>query len=93
MDLIDIVIDSLNEDIIYENEHMIVYEIIHEIKVSKTYSKRLQLVKWKNKIDDAAEIDFRTYSIKDNIYKKGITFSQKEAHTVMKALQNYFKEK
>lgn len=44
MDLIDIVIDSLNEDIIYENEHMIVYEIIHEIKVSKTYSKRLQLV-------------------------------------------------
>ncbi|MFW6272581.1 MAG: hypothetical protein ACOC2U_02225 [bacterium] len=79
------------DDIVYENDYMKVVKIIKEIPTgSSKYVKRVQLVKWKNKKTDVPDLDIRTFSLKDNKYKKGITLNRIEAKALHQALNDFY---
>ena len=79
MDIIDVLLDSIKPDYVYENEYMKVLKVLNEIPVTTSITKRVQLVIWKNKKTDIPDIDIRTFSKRDNKYYKGITLSISEA--------------
>ena len=81
MEIDDLLLESiLKEKPVYEDDFMRVLKVLHEFSSgSPNYVKRVQLVVWKKKETDFADLDFRTYSKKTNQYQKGITLSMKEA--------------
>jgi len=92
MDLDDLLVDSvLKNKPVYEDDYMKVLKVIHEFSSGGTnYVKRVQLVVWKKKNTDVADLDIRTYSKKENQYQKGITLSISEAKELHKILGKYF---
>ena len=92
MDLTDLFLDITSDNIVFENEYMKVLRIIKEIPTtSKNFVKRVQLVVWKNKKTDIPDLDIRTFSVRENIYKRGITLSMsetKELYLVLSELVN-----
>lgn len=92
MSILDVYSDFIVDDIIYEDDFMRVTKVLHEIKLSGNYVKRIQLVIWKSKKTDIPDIDFRLFSKNENKYYKGITFSIREAEEIFAALKNFFKD-
>ena len=75
-------------DEIFEDEYLIVKEILGEItSYNSNYSKRVQLVQWKNKNGSALELDFRRYNQKENKYYKGISFTKLELSQLISILE------
>lgn len=67
------------EDLVYENDYMIVYKVLKEIPTTNAnYVKRVQVVQWKSKKTDTYDLDIRSYSKRENKYKKGITLDPDE---------------
>lgn len=88
MNLDDLLIDNVLKDKpVYEDDYMKVLKVLHEFSSGGTnYVKRVQLVVWKKKNTDVADLDIRTYSKKENQYQKGITLSVAEAKVLLKVL-------
>ena len=73
---------------VYEDDFMIVKKVLGDIKTnSQNHVKRIQLVTWKNKNSDLLELDMRRYSIKEDKYSKGISFTGIEIRDLLKILQ------
>jgi hypothetical protein len=83
----DILLDNLSDDKV-EAEHFEVIKILGDVRTqSLNYVKRVQLVKWKKKKSDVAELDFRRYSIKEKKYLKGISFTKDEIRELLRILK------
>ena len=77
MDNLDVLIDV--DKPIFENEYMVVKEVLFEIPTqSANWVKRVQIVNWKMKETSKDEIDIRRYSVRENKYQKGISFTTRE---------------
>lgn len=92
MNLEDLLVDGvLKNKPVYEDDYMRVLKVLHEFSTGGTnYVKRVQLVVWKKKKTDVADLDIRTYSKKENQYQKGITLSISEAKVLLKVLGKVF---
>ena len=80
---------------IYENEYMIVKKVLFEIPTqSSNWVKRVQIVNWKMKGSSKDELDIRRFSVKDNQYQKGISFTKRELSVLLENLSklNEFSE-
>ena len=88
MELDDVLVDEIIKNKpIFEDDFMKVVKVLHEFPTGgKNFVKRVQLVVWKKKNTDVADLDIRTFSKKDNQYQKGITLSIAEALTLKKIL-------
>lgn len=72
---------------IYEDDFMVVKDVVGDVKTnSQNHVKRVQLVVWKNKKSDIAELDFRRFSTKDGKYAKGISFTGIEIRDLLKII-------
>lgn len=77
MDNLDVLIDV--DKPIFENEYMVVKKVLFEIPTqSANWVKRVQIVNWKMKGTSKDEIDIRRYSVRENKYQKGISFTARE---------------
>lgn len=75
----------------FEDEYMKVVKILHEFSNGgSNYAKRVQLVVWKKKNTDVADLDIRTFLKKENQYQKGITLSLREAKELSEILSHFF---
>jgi hypothetical protein len=92
MNLDDLLVDGiLKSKPVYEDDYMKVLKVLHEFSSGGTnFVKRVQLVVWKKKNTDVADLDIRTYSKKENQYQKGITLSIAEAKLLYKILEKSF---
>jgi hypothetical protein len=91
MNLDDLLVDGiLKSKPVYEDDYMKVLKVLHEFSAGVNYVKRVQLVVWKKKNTDVADLDIRTYSKKENQYQKGITLSISEAKELLKVLGKLF---
>ena len=91
MNLDDLLVDGiLKSKPVYEDDYMKVLKVLHEFSAGVNYVKRVQLVVWKKKNTDVADLDIRTYSKKDDQYQKGITLSISEAKELQKVLGKLF---
>ena len=91
MDLIDILLEGISDNVVYENEYFRVLKILKEIPTgSSRYVKRVQLVLWLGKKTDIPDLDIRTFDKKEAIYKKGITLSMNESKDLFKALKDFY---
>jgi hypothetical protein len=92
MNLDNLLVESvLKNKPVFEDDYMKVLKVLHEFSSGGTnYVKRVQLVVWKKKNTDVADLDIRTYSKKENQYQKGITLSISEAKELHKILGKYF---
>jgi len=67
------------EDHVFENEYMIVKKVLLEIPTqSSNWVKRVQIVNWKMKGTSRDELDIRRFSVKEQKYQKGISFTNRE---------------
>jgi hypothetical protein len=92
MNLDDLLVDGiLKTKPIYEDDYMKVLKVLHEFSSGGTnFVKRVQLVVWKKKNTDVADLDIRTYSKKENQYQKGISLSISEARELQFILGKLF---
>jgi hypothetical protein len=92
MNLDDLLVDGvLKNKPVYEDDYMKVLKVLHEFSSGGTnFVKRVQLVVWKKKKTDVADLDIRTFSKKENQYQKGITLSILEAKELLSILGKLF---
>jgi hypothetical protein len=92
MNLDDLLVDGvLKNKPVYEDDYMKVLKVLHEFSSGGTnFVKRVQLVVWKKKKTDVADLDIRTFSKKENQYQKGITLSILEAKELLLILGKLF---
>jgi hypothetical protein len=92
MNLDDLLVDGvLKNKPVYEDDYMKVLKVLHEFSSGGTnFVKRVQLVVWKKKKTDVADLDIRTFSKKENQYQKGITLSILEAKELRSILGKLF---
>ena len=91
----DVILFYFDEDDkpVYENDFMVVKKLLGEIKTqSPNWVKRVQVVNWKQKKTSIDELDIRRYSIKDNKYSKGISFTQPEFKALLDIVKNLEKD-
>jgi hypothetical protein len=92
MDIEDILLNEIIKNKpFFEDDYMKVVKVLHEFSSGgSNYVKRVQLVVWKKKNTDVADLDIRTFSKKDNQYQKGITLSLREAKELSNILSQFF---
>ena len=92
MNFDDLLVDGvLKNKPVYEDDYMKVLKVLHEFSSGGTnFVKRVQLVVWKKKKTDVADLDIRTFSKKENQYQKGITLSILEAKELRSILGKLF---
>lgn len=90
MDYVDLMLEASEKSPVYEGKYFTVKRILKEIPVGVHTVRRLQLVIWKYKETDIPDIDIRTYSKKEKIYKKGVSFTINEAKELYKGLKEFF---
>lgn len=91
MDLIDVFLEGVSDNAVYENEYFKVLKILKEIPTGSIhYVKRVQLVKWLGKKTDIPDLDIRTFDKREQKYKKGITLSINESKELYKTLTDFF---
>jgi hypothetical protein len=92
MNLDDLLVDGvLKNKPVSEDDYMKVLKVLHEFSSGGTnFVKRVQLVVWKKKKTDVADLDIRTFSKKENQYQKGITLSILEAKELLSILGKLF---
>jgi hypothetical protein len=72
---------------VFENEFMVVEKVIQDIPThNKKWVKRVQLVRWKSKKADTIEFDIRRYNVKDEVYGRGMSLTQREFREFKKAI-------
>lgn len=90
MDYTNLLLETYTSDFIYEDDFMRVIKVIKDIPTgSKNHVKRVQLVIWKSKSTDVPDLDIRRYSVKDNTYSKGISFTHSETRILFEALRDF----
>lgn len=82
------IINNDRDEAIYENEYMVVYEVLGEVSTDTiNWVKRIQIVNWKSKKNERKELDIRRYNKKKNRYGKGISFTDYETEEFIKIMK------